>query len=363
MIVSEHILLDIVDKSPLATAIYDTPDLRIAYVNESMLDTWRADRNIVGKTFSVCFPSFEKEGFSSILKNVWKTGISYVAKDTPADIIFENKRTKRYFDFEYRALLDDEGNTYAILHSSWDVTDRKLADDRIKSQKEQLAFNRKLDLLANTLSHDLKNPLSVLKMSNSFLLSTVDNSTPINRKWYENMGLAIQSIESIINQTLQLNKVRGSQQEIECIEMDEKINKCINEVKLAIPKMHVKFRLGHLYPLYMDRDVAYQIFYNLISNAVKYSKLTENSHVDIYSEKTSKGIVYYIEDNGIGIQEGALEHIFRVGQTIGTSIIEKGKGIGLALVRELIERMEGTINLSSKYGKGTRIRLFFPYIN
>lgn len=361
MVLSEHILLDIVDKSPLATAIYDTPDLHIAYVNQYMLDTWRADRSIVGRTFSACFPSFEKEGFSSILKNVWKTGISYKAKDTPADILFENKKTKRYFDFEYKALLDADGKTYAILHSSWDVTDRKLADDRMKSQKEQLAFNRKLDLLAHTLSHDLKNPLSVLKMSNSFLLSNLDKPADVTRRWHENMALAIRNVESIINQNLQISKVRVSQQEAEYIEMDKKIDHCIAEVKLVFPQGKIKFKLGHLYPLYMDRGVAFQIFFNLLSNAVKYAKMTDQDYVEISSEKTSKGIVYYLEDNGTGIPDHELDHIFRHPEPSGKS--SKGSGIGLSLVKELVERMEGTINLSSEFGKGTLVRLFFPYMD
>lgn len=66
----EHFLLSVLERSPLATAIYDSADLNIAFANQAMLDTWSATSSILGHTLCACFPSFEKEGFSSILKNV-----------------------------------------------------------------------------------------------------------------------------------------------------------------------------------------------------------------------------------------------------------------------------------------------------
>ena len=319
-----------------------------------------ASSSILGHTLCACFPSFEKEGFSSILKNVWKTGITYRAKDTPADIVAGRNIIKRYFDFEYKALLDERGNTYAILHSSWDVTERKLAYDKAESQKEQISFNRKLDLLSNTLSHDLKNPLSILKMGNDMLRRNISLPEDVQQKWLENMRGAIENIQSIINQTLQLNKIRAVNPVRECLDMDKKIVEWIGEVKLIYPASQLEFRLGNLYKLDADCGVAYQIFYNLISNAVKYAKDTEQDYLAIYSEKTSKGIVYYLEDNGIGIPDEVLDVIFRAHERTNNALEAQGSGIGLSLVKELMERLDGNVNLSSKLGKGTIIRLFFP---
>jgi len=358
----EHLLLSVLEQSPLATAIYDSADLNIAFANQAMLNTWHADSSIIGRTLSACFPSFEKEGFSSILKNVWKTGISYRAKATPADIVSGKNIIRRYFDFEYKALLDEKGNTYAILHSSWDVTERKLAYEKAESQKEQISFNRKLDLLSNTLSHDLKNPLSILKMGND-MLRQKDITLPehVQQKWYENMRGAIENIQSIINQTLQINKIRAVNPVKECIEMDKKLVEWVAEAKLIYPASQLAFRLGNLLKLEADCGVVYQIFFNLIVNAVKYAKQTEQDYLAIYSENTSKGTVYYLEDNGIGIPEEDLELVFKAHERASNTVEAQGSGIGLSLVKELMERLNGTVNLSSKPGKGTVIRLFFPH--
>ncbi|WP_343566678.1 ATP-binding protein [Sphingobacterium sp.] len=359
MMLNDQFLLPILDISPLATAIYSSPDLHIAYVNKSMLETWRADSSIVGKTFCSCFPSFHKEGFSSILKNVWKTGITYTAKDTPADIVCGNQVVKRYFDFEYKALLDDNGNTYGILHSSWDVTERKLAYDIAESQNEQLIFNRKLDAFANTLSHDLKNPLSVLKLGNHFLSRNINLPQDVNQKWLENMNMAIQNIESILDKKLQLNKIRDHKPVIEYLEMDKRMMEWTEEVNLIYPNSQVNFELGKLLALRTDANAVYQIFFNLISNAIKYAAQTAHDYLHIYSEETSKGIVYYLEDNGVGIPDVNLNLEFMAHGRLHLQP-DQVSGIGLPLVKELIERLGGSINISSKIGTGTVVRLFFP---
>ncbi|MDR2272321.1 MAG: PAS domain-containing sensor histidine kinase [Sphingobacterium sp.] len=363
MIVNEQVsVLSVLDHSPLATAVYNSPELHISYVNQAMLEMWCADHTILGETFCNCFPSFKQEGFSSILKNVWNTGISYQATDTPADIIDGNTKTTRYFDFEYKALVDEYGDTYAILHTAHDVTERKLVYNRIEQQNEEISFNHQLDLLANTLSHDLKNPLAVLKMGNDFLTRNPDMCPTVHKKWNKNIADAIQNIEAIINQTLELSKARKNTNQQEYIAMDRKIQNCLAEVQLLYPQLTVSFRLGHLYAIHANKAMIYQIFVNLIANAVKYAKKTTADYLHIYSEQTDKGIVYFLEDNGIGIPEDELNQVFLAHERASNSTHTVGTGIGLSLVKRLIERLGGTINLSSQLGKGTIIRLFFPYV-
>jgi signal transduction histidine kinase len=362
MIVNEQVsLLAVLDHSPLATAVYNSPHLHIAYANQAMLDMWCTDRTILGETFCSCFPGFKAEGFSSILKKVWNTGLTYQATDTPADIIDGSTKTTRYFDFEYKALVDGTGSTYAILHTAHDVTARKLVYNQIKKQEEEISFSHQLDLLANTLSHDLKNPLAVLKMGNDFLMRNPELDPNVSKKWNHNIANSIQNIEAIINQTLQVSKARTNTHQTECIAMDRKIHHCLAEVKLLYPQLTVSFRIGHLYPLHANRTIVYQIFMNLIANAVKYAKKTKSDSLHIYSEQTEKGIVYFLEDNGIGIPEDELTRVFLAHERASNSSHMAGSGIGLSLVKQLIERLGGSINLSSQLKTGTIVRLFFPY--
>lgn len=359
MIASDSFILSLLDHSPLATAIYNNCDLNIAYANQAMLDIWCADKSIIGRTLCNCFPNFVEEGFSAIMKNVWHTGITYRATEVSANIVVGDSKVKRYFDFEYRAMLDENGQTYAVFHTACDVTSRKLTNTRMERQNDQLSLNYKLDKLANTLSHDLKNPLSVLKMGNEFLSKNEHLSVDVTKRWYKSFSESIQSIEGIINQTLQLNKVRGTKNITECIAVDKEIGGWIKEVKLQYPDQQIEFRLGHLYPIDADRDAVYQIFTNLIANAIKYA-INKGAYLYIHSESTDKGITYIMEDNGIGIAENEMGMIFHLQVRESNSTHSTGTGIGLSLVKDLMEFMGGTINLSSAVGKGTVVRLFFP---
>ncbi len=360
MKIAANFLMSVLEQCPSAIAIFDSKELNIAFVSQGMLDIWCVDRSILGRSFCACFPNFKEEGFSSILKNVWKTGIVYQAEDTPAYIVHDGTKILRYFNFEYRPLLDEDGKTYAIMHTVSDVTGRHLAYKNVKEKQEQLMFSRELDVLASTLAHDLKNPLSVLKIGNSFLSKNVGVSVKVSKKWFETFAASIQNIESIINQTLQLGKIRRAEKEVACVAMDKKIGNCIDEIKLVYPDKHMEFVLGDLFPLYTDCGIVYQVFINLIGNAVKYAKKSGEAFLHIYSEKADKGVVYYIEDNGIGIPGDELQKVFLTNERASNTAKVAGTGIGLALVKHLMEHIDGTIHLSSELNKGTVVRLFFP---
>ena len=120
--------------------------------------------------------------------------------------------------------------------------------------------------------------------------------------------------------------------------------------------------MGNLYPIQGEGDAVYQIFANLIGNAVKYAVKYKDAYLYIHSESTDKGIVYAFEDNGIGIPEKELRDVFKL-QVRGSNTGNiHGSGIGLSLVKDLMEFMGGTVNLSSEVGKGTIMRLYFPFI-
>lgn len=138
-------ILKILAHVPQATAIYDTEHLRIAYANADMLDMWASTDCIVGANLSDCFPEFETQGFVDILKNVWYSGQTYRATDVPASILLNGVPTTFYFDFEYRALLDENGQTCAILHTSTEVSSRLEAWAVVREKEmQEAALNKEL---------------------------------------------------------------------------------------------------------------------------------------------------------------------------------------------------------------------------
>ena len=137
--ISDKLLLDVLAQSKDATAIYDSEDLNIRFANDAMLSLWGKTRAVVGKTFEEAIPEIKGQPFTELLKNVWLTGETYIAKDAPADLVIDGLLTTSYFDFEYRAITDASGCTYCLLHTAADVTQRFKDQEEIKerSAKEQ----------------------------------------------------------------------------------------------------------------------------------------------------------------------------------------------------------------------------------
>ena len=357
---SLKMLIDVLQHSPLATAIYDSSDLNIAFANNAMLRMWCSDSSIIGTRFSDTFPNFKEEGFSSILENVWRTGISYKATNTPADILDGEVKHRRFFDFEYKALVNERDETYAILHTSVDVTSKNKTLQLLRKQEQHLSINSDLDEITHSLAHDAKNPIAIARLGIDSLrrnISEVENSKD---KWYEIIDQAMVSLNNIIDKTVQLSEARVYSPNKTVVFIAEKMKFWCDEAILLYGASRTRIDLGVLLPVLGDPGSIFQIFSNVIGNAIKYSSTMQEPLIHIYSEETSKGVVYYIKDNGIGIPEKEITEIYNRLQRGSNSISHSGHGIGLFIVKRVIERLDGQINISSKINMGTEVRLFFP---
>ena len=358
--INYQLIIKALDHAPLATAIYATPELQIAFANKEMLKMWCADESIIGKTFSDAFPNFDKDGFTSILLKVWKTGTTYIATDTPAEIKEGDTFHKRYFDFEYRALLNEHQNTYAILHTSIDVTERNLSRILIRDQEQKLNLNHDLEILTHTLAHDAKNPLSIARIGLETLRKKGNLSQETKDNWFEIVDGAIGSLNNIIDKTVQLSEARTYVLKKEEINLCQILPNWVEEAVILNNANNIVIDMSELHPIMADKGGVYQIFSNIIGNAIKYSIHNIRPSLSIYSEKTQKGIAYYIKDNGIGIPENEINNIFLNLKRGSNALSFQGKGIGLFIVKRIMERLDGQINITSKLGKGTEVRLFFP---
>ena len=110
----------------------------------------------------------------------------------------------------------------------------------------------------------------------------------------------------------------------------------------------------------MEDDV-YQIIFNLVENGIKYNQPQGSVHVSL--EKTAEDVTISVEDTGFGIPEEALGHIFERFYRVDKARSRQagGSGLGLSIVRELVQRNYGSIGVRSEVGKGTRFMVVFPY--
>lgn len=183
-------LLSVLFHSPNATAIYSGSDIKIISANEAMLNFWGKDRGVVGQTFSNAIPELHDQPFFSILKNVWNTGETFNARDYPATLNVDGILQQFYFDFEYKAVLDAQGNTEFILHTAFEVTERKQSELRLeekaKSEQQLIDDLSALNEEYLTTNEDLISKHDELFAANNDLLHARKELLTVNHSLTEN---------------------------------------------------------------------------------------------------------------------------------------------------------------------------------
>jgi len=171
-------LLEILALSHNATAIYTGEELTIQSANYAMLALWGRDRSVIGKTMEEALPELTGQPFLDLLKQVWKTGITYSATDTPAQLIRNGELQTFYFDFVYRAIRNASGEVDCILHTATDVTE--IHHSRVL-KAEIIAKDEALNL-EQSLNEELAASNEELQTTNEELASTLEELNATNEE-------------------------------------------------------------------------------------------------------------------------------------------------------------------------------------
>lgn len=144
--VADERLLHILSYSPVPTGIYSGPDVIIDAANDAMLQLWGKDASVIGKRMQDALPELVGQPFIGILQEVIATGVDYVAKDTPVNLVVDGTLQTFYFDFIYKAVPLPDGS-YAVLNTANEVT------ERLQSHREIEALNGHLSELNQRLQN------------------------------------------------------------------------------------------------------------------------------------------------------------------------------------------------------------------
>lgn len=143
-LLSSNDLLEILFSSQHALAIYTTEKLNIEAATDAMLDFWGRDRSIIGLPFAEALPELAGQRFLDELRSVIRTGITITGKSVPAELLIDGKLQTRYYDYEYRALHNADGQIYCLLHTATEVTENFLGKEAIQQLEQEQFLNEEL---------------------------------------------------------------------------------------------------------------------------------------------------------------------------------------------------------------------------
>ncbi|WP_162127907.1 PAS domain-containing protein [Flavobacterium phycosphaerae] len=238
-----------------------------------------------------------------------------------------------------------------------DITEQK----KLEHQKEQLLKrleiqNERLNEYAHMVSHDLKSPLRSIHALITWIKE--DNEKLFNKetnRYFELIEDKVEKMDNLIQGILMYSKVDSSKEITEKIDLNEIVENCITIIH--IPE-HVAVTIKKKLPtLETDRFRMQQLFQNLISNAVNYIDKKEGL-VEISYVENAKDYVFSIKDNGQGIDTKYQAKIFDLFQSFSDE--EKATGIGLAIVKRIINNYNGDIWIESTVGVGTTFFIKLP---
>ncbi len=225
----------------------------------------------------------------------------------------------------------------------------------LKESNVQLtATNKQLDEFVYIVSHDLKAPLRGLSSLCSFLEEELGgNPKPEVQDLLNMMKSRTGRMQSLIDGILHYSRMANTVSQKENVSVNELI---VNIIDLIDPPPHIKFEIQDNLPdLFTERVKLHEVFQNLISNSIKYNN-KEQGVIKIRFHSYPQYYEFIVEDNGCGIKPEHFEKIFGIFQTLISKDKNESTGIGLTIVKKIIEQQEGKIFIESEYGLGSTFK-------
>jgi light-regulated signal transduction histidine kinase (bacteriophytochrome) len=235
---------------------------------------------------------------------------------------------------------------------------RRANEIRLLNEKLISAYDE-LDSFSFTVSHDLRTPLSSIKSYAELLLTTNKSLDANARNILERIRKSTDRMTFLINEVL--NYARIGRVEVQRVPVD--MGKVMEEIKHDIASAFKvdqhRIVVGETPEIKGDPSMIQQVFNNLVNNAVKYSAKSENQKVTIEGKLINNEIVYSVEDNGIGIDINYYSRVFELFKRMDNVEHYEGTGVGLAIVKRIVDRHEARIWFESTLGMGTTFYVAF----
>ncbi|MDN3587550.1 ATP-binding protein [Pedobacter aquatilis] len=254
-------------------------------------------------------------------------------------------------------IVRKENITNGVIITFVDIT------ARIQDLKEQERLLAEHELLLDTIAHDIKNPLLALSLSVQMMKNLPSRSIEEFSRLTVNLEKSLTSMKGVVESMLDS---RWQKQRYHAMEELLDIGSILEDVRLAIAPLVIESGAEIISDLkimeitFVRRKLR-SVIYNLLNNAMKYTSKDVKPIIKISSEKIDDFVVISVQDNGVGISEQAMEHIFSKFKRIKSDV--EGSGVGLYLVHTIINTSGGKIEINSKEGEGSVFKMYIKQTN
>jgi PAS domain S-box-containing protein len=291
----------------------------------------------------------------------------------------QTKYGKRVLAWSYRTLLNEKGKPSAIVGIGRDITDQAQAEqEREKMLHRMEAKNRELQSLVYISSHDLQSPLVNIRGFVGELKTTcmqlkdalkecgqLDRMAPILKDVDQSLYFidsGAEKMQTLIDGLLKLSRIGSMEVTLQTVHMNALIKSILEGMRFQIQKAGCEITVDDLPPCHSDLYQVNQVFTNLLDNAVKFLDPSRPGKIRITGQERDGVCEYRVIDNGVGISPEHHEKIFEIFHRLHPDGPVKGIGLGLAIVRRILDKLEGSIQVFSEPGEGAEFVVTLPAV-
>jgi signal transduction histidine kinase len=387
-------------QAPASICILDGPDLVYELVNPGYQQLF-PDRELLGKPILEALPEIADNAVYRTFREVYETGNTHEeqALHIPLARPEDGKLEDRYFKYIQQARDDGHGNIDGVLVFAYEVTDLVLArrkaeasermlrvtsdelaaineefaaaNEEIQASNEELnesnqqliRINSDLDNFIYTASHDLKAPISNIEgLLQALLRSLPPEALAAGRTGQitDMMQSSIDRFRKTIANLTEITKLqKENSQDVTLISINEVIEEVIMDLEPMIESTNARLEtaIEACTPIRFSPKNLRSIIYNLLSNALKYHSPERTPLVQVSCKETEGYLVLSVRDNGLGMNLSDDSKIFIMFKRLHDHV--EGTGIGLYMVKKIIDNAGGKIEVESKVGEGSTFKVYF----
>ena len=332
--------------------------------------TGRIEEDVINKSLKILFPPATRESSMEIIKNTLEGKKMEVVEIKIVHI----DGSVRTLQWNSANIMSSDGRTFvATIAQGHDISRRIIAENEIKKMNETLeqkvserteqleAANKELEAFSYSVSHDLRAPLR--HISGFVDLLNKNNSAQLDSEGLRFLNIITESVHemgNLIDALLTFSRL--SKTEMQRVKINSKsiVNRALKTFSDELTGRIVKINISDLPDAMGDENLINQVWVNLISNALKYSRNKEKAVIDIGGKVENGEVIFHIKDNGAGFDMKYADKLFGVFQRLHKASDFEGIGIGLANVNRIVMRHGGKCWADGEVGKGATFLFSVP---
>jgi signal transduction histidine kinase len=329
------------------------------------LITQAEKKDIIGKPVSVVFPGVKEMGLLAVFQRVWQTGKPEFHPMSQ----YEDSRIALWVDnYVYKL---PGGEIVAVYN---DITEKKKVEQELENYRNNLevlveertaevtAISQELEDFVYSVSHDLRAPLRSINGFSSIIARR--HQTDLDEQashYFDNIIRATEHMGALIDELLSYSRIGRTELKTGAVSLNDMLVDILDNLHGRVEEKQASILIPEGLPnVEADRNALSSVFTNLLDNALTYHSQGKPPEIQVNAEIKGNRAIISVSDKGIGIPTEHQEKIFNIFQRLHAQDIYPGTGIGLAIVKKSVERMNGRIWVDSTPGTGSTFTIDLP---